>query len=84
MLRIAIVLSATVLADAALADMLSTQGRAKLFSSQTRVLDSRAAEQYNNSVRLQPNKVVTPTKLGPGAVRRRGSRLSRRLQGPIC
>ncbi|UMA66550.1 lytic transglycosylase domain-containing protein [Roseivivax marinus] len=47
------------------ADTLSTQGRARLFSSQTRVLDSRAAQQYNNSVRLQPPQVVTPTKWGP-------------------
>jgi soluble lytic murein transglycosylase-like protein len=62
---IAIALSVTLVADAALADVLSTQGRAKLFSSQTRVLDSRAAEQYNSSVRLQPSRVVTPTKFGP-------------------
>ena len=46
------------------ADVLSTKNRAKLFSSQTRVLDSRAAQQYNNSVRLQPPKVVTPSKYG--------------------
>ena len=47
-------------------DVLSTQSRTKLFSTQTRVLDSRAAQQYNNSVRLQPARVVTPTKWDTG------------------
>lgn len=51
-----------ILPAAASADVLSSKNRARLFSSQTRVLDSRAAQQYNNSVRLQPQKVVTPTK----------------------
>lgn len=46
------------------ADRLSTKNRTKIFSSQTKVLDTRAAQQYNNSVRLQPPKVVTPTKWG--------------------
>ncbi|MEO3414247.1 lytic transglycosylase domain-containing protein [Roseovarius sp. CAU 1744] len=46
------------------AETLSTKSRAKLFKSQTRVLDSRARQQYNNSVRLQPQKVITPTKWG--------------------
>ncbi|MBV2360833.1 lytic transglycosylase domain-containing protein [Thalassococcus sp. CAU 1522] len=46
------------------AETISTKNRAGLFSSQTRVLDSRAAQQYNNSVRLQPPKVITPTKYG--------------------
>nr|WP_149756111.1 transglycosylase SLT domain-containing protein [Roseivivax sediminis] len=50
-----------------MADVLSTKNRSRLFSSQTRVLDSRAAQQYNNSVRLQPPSVVTPTKWGPDA-----------------
>ena len=51
-------------AEAALADVLSTKNRARLFSSQTDVLDTRAAQQYNNSVRLKPPTVVTPTKYG--------------------
>lgn len=46
------------------ADVLSSKNRARLFSSQTTVLDTRAAQQYKNSVRLQPPKVVTPTKWG--------------------
>jgi soluble lytic murein transglycosylase-like protein len=45
----------------------SSKSRAKLFASQTRVLDDRAAEQYRNSVRLQPQSVVTPSRfVGPG------------------
>jgi soluble lytic murein transglycosylase-like protein len=60
------VLAAAVLfGEATLADVLSTQGRARVFDSQTRVLDSRAAQQYNNSIRLKPPTVVTPTKYGP-------------------
>ncbi len=46
------------------AEVLSTKSRVALFSSKTKVLDSRAAQQYKNSVRLQPPKVVTPTKWG--------------------
>ncbi|MFW2544485.1 lytic transglycosylase domain-containing protein [Primorskyibacter sp. 2E107] len=46
------------------AEQVSTQGRARLFSNQTRVLDSRASQQYNNSVRLKPASVITPTKYG--------------------
>lgn len=45
-----------------MAQSLSSKSRNSLFKSQTRVLDSRAATQYSNSVRLQPPKVVTPTK----------------------
>ncbi|MBE9635501.1 lytic transglycosylase domain-containing protein [Salipiger mangrovisoli] len=47
------------------AEVLSSKSRVRLFSKQTGVLDGRAAQQYNNSVRLQPNRVVTPTKWGP-------------------
>ncbi|WP_072778556.1 lytic transglycosylase domain-containing protein [Marivita hallyeonensis] len=46
------------------AEVLSTKNRAALFTSKTSVLDTRAAQQYKNSVRLQPPKVVTPTKWG--------------------
>lgn len=46
------------------ADMFSSKSQRKLFKSQTRVLDSRAAQQYANSVRLQPPQVHTPTKWG--------------------
>ncbi|WP_299150213.1 lytic transglycosylase domain-containing protein [uncultured Tateyamaria sp.] len=51
-------------AEAGLAQTLSSRNRSKLFKSQTKVLDTRASKQYSNSVRLQPPKVVTPTKWG--------------------
>jgi soluble lytic murein transglycosylase-like protein len=46
---------------AAGAETLSTKGRLGVFKSQTRVLDTRASQQYNNSVRLQPQSFTTPT-----------------------
>jgi len=46
------------------ADVLSTKSRSNLFKSQTNVLDTRAKQQYNNSIRLQPQKIRTPTKWG--------------------
>ncbi len=52
------------LSPMAMAESLSTKSRAHLFSNKTKVLDTRAAQQYNNSVRLQPPKVITPTKYG--------------------
>ncbi len=38
----------------------STMSRSALFQSQLSVLDGRAAEQYNSSVRLQPPRVEVP------------------------
>lgn len=55
---------ALVLPGAAGADVLSSQARATLFSSQTGVLDSRGAEQYRGSVRLQPPRAEVPPKPG--------------------
>ena len=46
------------------AQSLSSKSRSNLFKSQTKLLDTRAAKQYSSSVRLQPPKVVTPTKWG--------------------
>lgn len=43
------------------ADVLSSKSRVNLFKSQTKVLDTRARQQYNNSVRFQPERVKTPT-----------------------
>ena len=65
------------LAGAVQADTLSTQSRVKLFASQTKILDTRAKSQYNNSVRLQPPSVVTPTKWGT-----EGPAFSGRYNGP--
>lgn len=50
----------------AMADTLSTKSRSKLFKSQTKLLDNRASQQYNSSVRLKPPSVNTPTKWGDG------------------
>ncbi len=63
--RVGVSLALIALGQTVAADVISSQGRSRVFSSQTRVLDSRAAQQYNNSVRLQPPKVITPTKYGP-------------------
>lgn len=60
------------------ADVLSSQSRVKLFSSQTRILDTRASQQYNSSVRLQPPSVNTPTKWGNGE----GAVFKGRYNGP--
>ncbi len=46
------------------ADVFSTKSRSKLFASQVKLLDTRASKQYAASVRLQPQRVVTPTKWG--------------------
>ena len=58
---------ALALPEAALADTtVSSKSRAKLFASQTRLLDGRAAEQYAGSARLLPDSVVTPSRFaGP-------------------
>lgn len=48
------------LGTAGWADTVSTMSRSALFRSQLDVLDGRAAQQYNDSVRLQPPSVVVP------------------------
>lgn len=50
----------------AAADSLSTRNRTTLFNSQLDVLDGRAAQQYNNSVRLQPPRVDVPSAIATG------------------
>ncbi|MGB2200998.1 lytic transglycosylase domain-containing protein [Pseudooceanicola atlanticus] len=57
------------LPDPGFSDVLSSRNRNSLFKSQTKILDSRASSQYNNSVRLQPTRVVTPSKWGDGTVK---------------
>ena len=47
-------------------ESVSTRSRTALFQSQLDVLDGRAAQQYNDSVRLQPPKIVVPG--APGSV----------------
>ncbi|WP_293573298.1 lytic transglycosylase domain-containing protein [Phaeobacter sp.] len=51
-------------AQMATADMFSTKSQRKLFAAQARVLDNRASQQYNNSVRLQPQTIHVPSKHG--------------------
>lgn len=55
---------ALLVTGAAQADTVSTMNRNALFSSQIAVLDGRAAQQYNDSVRLQPPSVVVPPAAG--------------------
>jgi soluble lytic murein transglycosylase-like protein len=56
--------AALVLPEVAQADIFSSKNRKQLFSSQTRVLDTRASKQYASSVRLQPETIHTPSKFG--------------------
>lgn len=70
-------IAALAMAGVAEAQQLSSRSRASLMKSQTRVLDTRAASQYNNSVRLQPPKAVVPTKWGSA------KRFSGKYNGPF-
>ncbi|MDO6480329.1 lytic transglycosylase domain-containing protein [Shimia thalassica] len=49
------------------ADYTSSKSNKKLFRSQTKVLDTRAKQQYKNSVRLKPVPIYTPSKWGDGS-----------------
>jgi len=62
----AVVLAVTLAGGPAAADSVSTMNRGALFASQIAVLDGRAAQQYNNSVRLQPPPIEVPAP--PGSV----------------
>lgn len=50
----------------AFAETVSTRSRTALFQSQISVLDGRASEQYNSSVRLQPPRIIVPG--APGSI----------------
>ena len=63
----AIVAGTMVFGGPASADIFSSKSRNKLFSTQKRILDTRASKQYHSSARLQPPKVVTPTKWDDGS-----------------
>jgi len=57
----AVILS--VVATSALAQQTtSTKSRSSIFQSQLDVLDNRASSQYSNSVRLQPQPIVVPSR----------------------
>jgi len=63
-LAFGIVLASLSVGHGATADIFGTKNQRNLFASHARVLDGRAASQYNNSVRLQPPSIYTPTKWG--------------------
>lgn len=56
--------AATLIAGTAVADTISTRSRTALFQNQLSVLDNRAAQQYNDSIRLQPPRAVVPQNAG--------------------
>ena len=59
-LTLAVMMAGLVAPHVAQADIFSSKSRKQLFSSQTRVLDTRASKQYAASVRLQPQTIHTP------------------------
>ena len=63
-LAVGMVIASLSVGQGASADIFSTKSQRNLFASHARVLDGRAASQYNNSVRLQPPSINTPTKWG--------------------
>ena len=63
-LAIGMVVASLSAGQVAAADIFGTKNQRNLFASHTRVLDGRAAGQYNNSVRLKPRSIHTPSKSG--------------------
>ena len=67
--RVCVALAGLLFAGAVQADQVSAMNRMALFQSQLDVLDGRAAEQYNDSIRLQPPRAdvpsITPSFTGP-------------------
>ncbi|NRB16999.1 MAG: lytic transglycosylase domain-containing protein [Rhodobacteraceae bacterium] len=63
-LAIGMVIAGLSAGPVAAADIFGTKSQRSLFASHTRVLDGRAAGQYNNSVRLKPPSIYTPSKWG--------------------
>ncbi|MCB1340784.1 MAG: lytic transglycosylase domain-containing protein [Pseudooceanicola sp.] len=61
------VAAALALAGQAQADVLASKAKRASYKAQTKLLDTRAAAQYNDSVRLQPPSVNTPSKWASGA-----------------
>lgn len=66
MMRLIFTFSAICWGFGAAAQSASTSSGLGLLPSQLEVLDNRAAQQYNNSVRLQPKPVVVPG--APGSI----------------
>ncbi|TCM81520.1 transglycosylase-like protein with SLT domain [Rhodovulum steppense] len=76
-LTVALALVGLGMAPAGAEVTVSSKARAAIFESQKRLLDGRAAQQYANSVRLQPQRFVTPSAGGtlPYAGKYRGEYL---------
>jgi len=55
-----VILAGLIAPVTASADIFSTKNRKQIFSSQTRILDTRASTQYAGSVRLQPQAIRVP------------------------
>ncbi len=64
------VLLASAIAHPVSADALGSKSRQQLFARQTSVLDTRAAQQYANSVRLQPREIYIPGAPGSDVIPR--------------
>ena len=64
-LAVGLALASMTLGPMVQADVFSARNQRNLFKSNTKVLDTRAAGQYKDSVRLQPQSVYTPSKWGP-------------------
>ena len=64
---VALVAGAISLSGPVSADVFSSKNRSKLFATQKKLLDTRASKQYHSSARLQPPKVITPTKWDDGS-----------------
>lgn len=64
-----------VMGDIVHADMFSSKNRRSLFATHAKVLDSRAAQQYENSARLLPKRDYLETSSRPYAGKYRGEYL---------
>jgi soluble lytic murein transglycosylase-like protein len=64
-LALGFLVTALVFGSPVFADMFATKNQRKLFRSQTRVLDTRAATQYQNSSRLRPDSIHITEGRGP-------------------
>ncbi len=58
--RLLCILCCLTVSGPVLAESVSSKSRQQLFARQTAILDTRAAKQYANSVRYQPNEIVVP------------------------
>ena len=63
--RVAVLLVLAAWGGPGAAETVSTMNRSALFASQLAVLDGRAADQYDDSFRLQPERVEPPAGVSP-------------------